>query len=83
MGWSRGKDGKGGFEYSLYAGFETLETVGGFVTAAEADRAAEKAERLLMAAGYDAAAYRAMADIKPIEGSLYMSDDELLGELGL
>lgn len=45
--WTRGKDGNGGFQYSLYTGTGAhVETVGGFATHTEADRAAERAQRL-------------------------------------
>jgi hypothetical protein len=73
--WTRGKDGKGGFQYSLYteAGAH-VETVGGFATHTEADRAAERAQRLVCGFGEPCGAVRYFQ-------AMHMTDEELLHEL--
>lgn len=45
--WTRGKDKEqpGKFAYELWDDFELVKRVGGFDTPAEADRAAEEAQR--------------------------------------
>lgn len=72
MGWTRGKDAEqpGKFAYELFDGFETVERVGGFDTPADADRAAEAAQRRHLFPA-------APASIDDI------SDDELAKALGL
>ena len=85
MSWSRGKDkvNPGKFAYTLSCGFTELETVGGFDTAQDADRAAELAERKLMTCGYDPVEYSRCWVRDNVDGAIWemLSDDELIREL--
>ena len=73
MGWTRGKDpaSPGQFNYELWDGFRMVERKGGFATAQDADRAAERAQRRLLFG----------APISQDHSDLSLSDDELLAEL--
>jgi len=77
MGWTVHKDKSfpGKFAYELWAGFETIHTVGGFDTLQQADKAAGKANTKWLLYG-----------ITDPEQSLddlieKLTDDELLAEL--
>lgn len=90
MGHTVGKDANeaGKFAYELWAHADKLEARGGFATHADAQAAAQLAERRLCAVQYDAEAYRKLY----VEGSeeptpsleqiiAELSDDDLLAEL--
>jgi hypothetical protein len=76
MGWSTGKDvnAAGKFAYELWAGFDTIHTVGGFATMQEADRAGGRANTNMLLYGVEA--------VMPLDDALaILSDDALLAEL--
>lgn len=71
--WTRGKDKEqpGKFAFELFDAAGTLiERQGGFATHTEADRAAERAQRCAL-----------FPKIIPLDGSLYLTDEEILAEL--
>ena len=74
MGWTVRKDKSfpGKFAYELWAGFDTIHTVGGFATMQEADKAGGRANTNWLLYG-----------ITDPEMTLddVLSDDELLAEL--
>ena len=74
MGWTVHKDASfhGKFAYELWAGFDTIHTVGGFATMQEADKAGGRANTNMLLYG-----------ITDPEMTLddVLSDDALLAEL--
>jgi hypothetical protein len=90
MGHTVGKDKNeaGKFAFELYAHAEKLEARGGFATHAEAQAAAQLAERRLCAVQYDANAYRKLYVERSEEPTptleqilAELTDDDLLAEL--
>ena len=75
---TRNKNPDGTFSYTLVAGSHEVETISGYQTAQEADRAAEVAERCLMSCGYSPELYREMYTF---DRMTVLSDDELLDAL--
>ena len=77
MGWSTGKDANatGKFAYELWAGFDTIHTVGGFATIQEANDAGCRANTNWLLYGITEPAMT----LDDVLASL--SDDELLAEL--
>lgn len=75
---TRNKNPDGTFSYTLVAGFREVETISGYQTAQEADRAAEVAERCLMSCGYSPELYKEMYTF---DRMAELSDEELLAEL--
>lgn len=74
--WTRGKDGQGGFQYSLYSPSGAhVETVGGFTTHTEADRAAERAQRLRC--GFDQPC-DTLRYLRALEADNHMTDEDPL-----
>lgn len=73
MGWTRGKDSEnpGAFYYELWTDAGTVERKGGFPTAQDADRAAERAQRRLIFGA------PALSD----EAESMLSDADLIAEL--
>ena len=75
---TRNKNPDGTFSYTLKAGFREVETISGYQTAQQADRAAEVAERCLMSCGYSPELYR---ELYTFDRMTELSDDELRAEL--
>jgi len=73
MGWTRGKDSEslGKFAYELWDESGVVERKGGFDTAQAADRAAERAQRLLIFG----------APVQSDAAACQLSDAELIAEL--